>query len=163
MSSHVANGGIVVWLTLCVGMLFHIMPLPSMVEAWRPDWLLLFMIYWAMALPHRYSILTAWILGVLLDVLLGATLGIRALAFSLVIYVVVFHFQRIRNFTRWQQTLLVGLLICLYHGVVYWVQVIVNGETRFDVNMFLPAISSLLIWWWVFWLLRSIRRSYNIR
>ena len=72
MSAHIANGRLVVWLTLFIGMMFQIMLLPKIVEAWRPDWLLMVMMYWAMALPHRYSILTAWLLGVMLDVLLGA-------------------------------------------------------------------------------------------
>ncbi|WP_153913859.1 rod shape-determining protein MreD [Shewanella sp. TC10] len=162
MSAHIANGRFVVLVTIFIGMMFQIMPLPKIVEAWRPDWLLMVMIYWAMALPHRYSILTAWILGVLLDVLLGATLGIRSLAFSIVIYVIVMQSQRLRNFTRWQQSILVAIFICLYHFIIYWVEFVVNG-VAFDWSMFLPAVSSIFMWWWVFWVLRNIRRSYKVR
>jgi rod shape-determining protein MreD len=163
MSAHIANGRLVVWLTLFIGMMFQIMPLPQMVEAWRPDWLLMVMIYWAMALPHRYSILTAWLLGVMLDVLLGAHLGIRSLALSLVIYIVVLLCQRLRNYPRWQQSLLVACFIFIYHVVIFWVQFVVVGATPFNVEMFLPAISSLFIWWWVFWILRNMRRHYKVR
>ncbi|MGI2170298.1 rod shape-determining protein MreD [Shewanella sp. MF05960] len=163
MSAHIASGRLVVWLTLFIGMMFQIMPLPSMVENWRPDWLLMVMVYWAMALPHRYSILTAWILGVMLDVLLGATLGIRSLALSLVIYIVVLICQRLRNYPRWQQSLVIASLICIYHALIFWVQFVVVGATPFDFNMFLPAVSSLFIWWWVFWVLRNIRRRYKVR
>lgn len=163
MSSHVANGRLVVWITLFTAMMFQIMPLPKIVDAWRPDWLLMVMIYWAMALPHRYSILTAWLLGVLLDVMLGATLGIRALAFSLVIYIVVLQFQQLRNFTRWQQSILVACFIFIYHLVIYWVEYVVAGASPFNSDMFLPAISSIAIWWWVFWVLRNIRRRYKVR
>ncbi|MBR9728772.1 rod shape-determining protein MreD [Shewanella intestini] len=163
MSAHVANGRLVVWLTFFLGAMFQIMPLPKIVEVWRPDWLVLVAIYWAMALPHRYNILTACFLGVLLDILLGATVGIRALAFSLVIYVVVMHSQRLRNFPRWQQSLLVSSLICGYHLVVFWVQYVVVGETPIDVVLFLPAISSVFIWWWLFLVLRNLRRLYNVR
>ncbi|GGP61400.1 MULTISPECIES: rod shape-determining protein MreD [Shewanella] len=163
MSAHIANGRLVVWLTLFIGMMFQIMPLPTMVEAWRPDWLLMVLVYWAMALPHRYSILTAWILGVLLDVLLGATLGIRSLALSLVIYIVVLLCQRLRNYPRWQQSLVIAGLICIYHALIFWVQFVVVGAAPFDFSMFLPAISSLFIWWWVFWILRNMRRRYKVR
>ncbi|WP_394493166.1 rod shape-determining protein MreD [Shewanella sp. ENK2] len=162
MSAHIANGRFVVLVTIFIGMMFQIMPLPKIVEAWRPDWLLMVMIYWAMALPHRYSILTAWVLGVLLDVLLGATLGIRSLAFSIVIYVIVMQSQRLRNFTRWQQSILVAIFVCLYHFIIYWVEFVVNS-VAFDWSMFLPAVSSIFMWWWVFWVLRNIRRRYKVR
>jgi rod shape-determining protein MreD len=159
---HIPHGRWAVWLSFLVAMLFQIMPLPVIVEGWRPDWLLLVMIYWAMALPHRYNILSAWILGVLLDILLGAHLGIRALAMSLVVYVVVLHFQRLRNFPMWQQSLMIASLVCLFHLVVFWVQFVVNVAT-FDVHLFLPAVSSLIIWPWVFWMLRRVRRIYKVR
>lgn len=163
MSAHIANGRLVVWLTFFIGMMFQIMPLPKMVEAWRPDWLLMVMMYWAMALPHRYNILTAWVLGVMLDVLLGAHLGIRSLALSLVIYIVVLLFQRLRNYPRWQQSILVACFICIYHMVIFATQFVVVESSPFNVEMFLPAISSLFIWWWVFWVLRNMRRHYKVR
>ncbi|WP_144212332.1 rod shape-determining protein MreD [Shewanella donghaensis] len=162
MSAHIANGRIVVLITIFIGMMFQIMPLPAIVEAWRPDWLLMVMIYWAMALPHRYSVLTAWVIGVLLDVLLGATLGVRSLAFSIVIYLIVIQSQRLRNFTRWQQSILVALFVCLYHFIIYWVEFVING-VQFNWSMFLPAISSIFMWWWFFWVLRNIRRRYKVR
>ncbi len=156
------NRRIVVWLTLFVGVLFQIMPLPDLVAPWRPDWLLLVLIYWTMALPHRYNILTAWILGVALDVLLGSTLGVRALGFSLVIYVVALHFQRMRNFTIWQQSLLVACLVGVYHLVVFWLQYVLTKAT-YSHDIFWPMVSSLAIWPWVFWSLRRLRRGYKVR
>jgi rod shape-determining protein MreD len=162
MNLHAANGRWVVWLSLLVAMLFQIMPLPELVEAWRPDWLLLVIIYWAMALPHRYNILTAWVLGVMLDILLGATLGIRAFAMSVVVYVVVLHFQRLRNFPMWQQALLVATQVALYNLIVFWVQ-FVTDTANFDITLFYPAFSSLIMWPWIFWILRRVRRLYKVR
>ncbi|BFL82132.1 hypothetical protein LFREDSHE_05820 [Shewanella baltica] len=105
MSFQAANGRFIVWVTLFIGVISQIMPLPSVVDAWRPDWLLMIVLYWSIALPHRYNILTAWVLGLVLDILLGATLGVRSLAMSLVIYVAILHCQRLRNFlsgnSRW--------------------------------------------------------------
>ncbi|MCG9695492.1 rod shape-determining protein MreD [Shewanella sp. Isolate11] len=162
MSMHVPHGRWVVWLSFLVAMLLQIMPLPSLVEDWRPDWLLLVMFYWAMALPHRYNILSAWLLGVLLDIMLGAHLGIRALSMSLVIYVVVLHFQRLRNFSMWQQTLMMAGLVCLHHLLVFWLQFVVNVAS-FDTSLFLPVVSSVLLWPWVFLILRRVRRVYKVR
>ncbi|MGI2260214.1 rod shape-determining protein MreD [Shewanella sp. GXUN23E] len=162
MSYQAAHGRWLVWLTMLLGLMFQIMPLPNLVESWRPDWLLLVLIYWAMALPHRVNILTAFMMGIALDVLLGSVLGIRALAFSLVIYVVVLHFQRLRNFPLWQQAFVVALLVSFYHLVVFWAEFVIDAA-HFNVGLFLPAVSSLLLWPWVFMMLRRLRRHYKVR
>ena len=162
MSFQAANGRFIVWVTLFIGVISQIMPLPSVVDAWRPDWLLMIVLYWSIALPHRYNILTAWMLGLVLDILLGATLGVRSLAMSLVIYVAILHCQRLRNFPKWQQSLVIMLLICMYHLVIYWVEFVMQ-EAVFDTDLFLPAISGLVIWPWIFWILRRVRRHYKVR
>ena len=162
MSFQAANGRFIVWVTLFIGVISQIMPLPSVVDAWRPDWLLMIVLYWSIALPHRYNILTAWVLGLVLDILLGATLGVRSLAISLVIYVAILHCQRLRNFPKWQQSLVIMLLICMYHLVIYWVEFVMQ-EAVFDTDLFLPAISGLVIWPWIFWILRRVRRHYKVR
>ncbi|WP_300478465.1 rod shape-determining protein MreD [Shewanella sp.] len=162
MSFQAANGRFIVWVTLFIGVISQIMPLPSAADAWRPDWLLMIVLYWSIALPHRYNILTAWILGLVLDILLGATLGVRSLAMSLVIYVAILHCQRLRNFPKWQQSLVIMLLICMYHLVIYWVEFVMQ-EAVFDTDLFLPAISGLVIWPWIFWILRRVRRHYKVR
>lgn len=162
MSFQAANGRFIVWVTLFIGVISQIMPLPSAVDAWRPDWLLMIVLYWSIALPHRYNILTAWVLGLVLDILLGATLGVRSLAMSLVIYIAILHCLRLRNFPQWQQSLVIMLLICIYHLVIYWVEFVMQ-EAVFKTDLFLPAISGLVIWPWIFWILRRVRRHYKVR
>ncbi len=161
MQTRVPHGRWVVWLSFLVAMLLQIMPLPNLVAAWRPDWLLLVMLYWAMALPHRYNILSAWILGVLLDILLGAHLGIRALAMSLTIYIVVLHFQRLRNFSMWKQSIMIAILVCFDHLLIFWLQFIVD-QASFSNGLFFPVISSMLLWPWIFFILRHLRRTHKV-
>lgn len=156
------RGGLVVWFSMLLGLLFQLMPVPEVVEASRPDWLLLIMIYWAMALPHRYNILTAWVLGTVLDVLLGSYLGIRSLTFSLVIYVIVLNYQKLRNFSIWQQALIIAFLLLLYHLLIYWMQFVIF-RSEFQVQQLLPVLSGTVIWPWIYWLLRRLRRRYKVK
>ncbi|GLP97370.1 rod shape-determining protein MreD [Paraferrimonas sedimenticola] len=162
MALQAANGRAVVWATLFLALLLQIMPLPEVVSAARPDWLFIALAYWTMALPHRYSILTAWLMGLLLDILLGATMGVRALALALVIYVVALHFQRLRNFPVWQQAILLAVLSGVYHLVIFWIQ-FVTSKSLFDPIILLPVVSNLIIWSWAYWLLRRIRRDFKVR
>jgi rod shape-determining protein MreD len=68
----------------------------------------------------------------------------------------------LRNFPQWQQSLVIMLLICIYHLVIYWVEFVMQ-EAVFKTDLFLPAISGLVIWPWIFWILRRVRRHYKVR
>ena len=46
-------------------------------EPFRPDWLAMVLILLALALLHRTNVGTAWVAGLLLDVLPGSTLWVR--------------------------------------------------------------------------------------
>ncbi len=58
-----AHNGVMILLTLLIAVMASIMPLPLSVDAFRPDWVLIVLIYWCMALPGRVNIITAWIMG----------------------------------------------------------------------------------------------------
>ncbi len=45
--------------------LLLVMPLPNWLEYYRPEWMALVVIYWAMALPHKIGLASAWALGFL--------------------------------------------------------------------------------------------------
>ena len=46
----------VVWLSLLAALLLTIVPIPSAIEIYRPQWVVLFVIYWTIALPQRVSV-----------------------------------------------------------------------------------------------------------
>lgn len=162
MSYQSAKRSWIAWLTILLGLLCQIMPMPSIAVYWRPSWLLLVLIYWSMALPHRFNIFTALTFGIVLDILLGSPLGVHSLAFSLVIYVVALHFQRLRNFPIWQQSIVIGLLICFAQLVIFWLEFFINSA-QFGFKLFLPGLFSALLWPWIFMILRRVRRSYKVR
>ena len=66
MSRDRASRRLPVVITLIVGLMLTIMPLPESAEAFRPDWLALLLIFWAMQLPRTWSVGTAWMIGIVL-------------------------------------------------------------------------------------------------
>ncbi len=157
-----AHNGVIILLTLLVALMASIMPLPLSVDAFRPDWVLIVLIYWCMALPARVNIITAWIMGFLLDVLLGSVLGVHAAAMAISVYIVAENFQKIRNFSIWQQALITGVLAALYHLVVFWLQRFLIDVT-FLTSYLYPVITTIVLWPWVFYLLRKVRRHFSIK
>jgi len=157
-----AHNGVIILLTLLVAVMASIMPLPLSVDAFRPDWVLIVLVYWCMALPGRVNIITAWVMGFLLDVLLGSVLGVHAAAMAISVFIVAENYQKIRNFSIWQQALIAGVLAALYHLVVFWLQRFLI-DVSFLTSYLYPVITTIVLWPWVFYLLRKVRRHFSIK
>ncbi|WP_371376651.1 rod shape-determining protein MreD [Thalassotalea aquiviva] len=151
----------IIWLSVIFALMFTIMPLPIHIDAYRPNWALLVLAYWAIALPNRVNVLSAWGVGFIVDVLLGSILGVNAIATAIVVYVLVNNFQKIRNYSLWQQSLIIGLLTAFYHLIVFWIQRFVL-DIGFSLAYLKPVIATTIIWWIVFLLLRKLRRQFRV-
>lgn len=138
------------------------MPLPLSVDAFRPDWVLVVLLYWCLALPTRVNVITAWVLGFVLDVLLGSTLGVHAAGMGIAVYIIADNFQKIRNFSVWQQAMIIGVLSALYHLIVFWLQRFLN-DAVFLPSYLYPTVTTIIVWPWAFLLLRKIRRNFKIK
>jgi rod shape-determining protein MreD len=151
-----------IYLSLFVALILTVMPMPQLVKLARPDWVLLVLMYWTMALPQRISVGTAFFSGFIVDVLVGTVLGVNALAFSVVIFIVAQHHLKIRNFSIVQQSLLVGLLLALYQLLLFWLSHFLTG-VYFMPQYLWPVVTGMLVWPWLFWLLRRYRRQLKIQ
>lgn len=148
-------------LSILGALVLQITPLPVQVDVYRPDWVLIVLSYWAMALPHRVNVGMAFIAGVAMDILLGTTLGVHSLALSISVYVLAANYQRLRNYSVWQQAIIIGLVSALYHLVLFWLQRLLL-DIPFRLDYLLPVVTSMALWPWVFWMLRKIRRQLRI-
>lgn len=155
----------VILVSFFVAMILSIVSVPNTLP-WefgylRPDWMLLVLIYWVIALPHRVGAFTAWMLGLVMDVLLGSLLGQHALIFLVVAYLSENLYQRLRMFAVWQQSLVVFALIGVAHLLGFWIQRIV-GSNEWSWWLMLPAVMSAFVWPWMFLLLRALRRFFAV-
>lgn len=153
------------WLAIAtsffIAFLLTILPLPTWAMWFRPPWVLLVMMYWVLTLPHRFNLVVAWVLGLLLDGMSGTLLGQHALSMTTVAYIVLKGHQQIRFFPIWQQASLVFVLILIYQLLQLLIQGFV-GQLSYTWLLWLPALTSMLLWPWLFVVLRDVRQHYRV-
>lgn len=161
MSLEKHHGGWIIALSFGFSFVLAIMPLPSWAIEWRPDWVTMILIYWCIALPQRVGIMTGWLVGIIQDVLHDTLLGYHALSMSLIAYISVRFHRRFRIFPWWQQVISIFVMVAAIHLPDIWVYGILQ-QRPVDWNFLYPAISSMILWQWVFVILRDIRRTYKV-
>lgn len=153
----------VIFLSFFIAYLLAIVPFPAWAMNYRPEWVPMVLIYWTMALPYRVGIGSAWVVGLVLDVLEGSTLGVNALALVIVAYVALSLHLRMRMFSTLQQSGLVLALVGLNLMLCNWLQIVTGQSVSSNLLFLMAALTSAVIWPSVFHLLRQIRRGFDVR
>ncbi len=132
-------------LSLIVALMLAIAPMPEWAAPFRPDWVALALLYWGMTFPQNYSVGSAWVTGLVLDVAQGTLLGQHALALSIIIYVTVkFHLQ-LRQFPVLQLVATVFAILALYQFILFWING-VAGIAAPAITYWGPVIGGAIIW-----------------
>jgi len=157
MTQNRPQGRIILFITIIVAMILVMVPMPDMLRLFRPEWVLMTLLYWAMALPERVGIGFAWTIGLLMDMLLGGALGVLAFSYALVIYLILNLHLRLRQYPIWQQALIVMSLVLLVHIIK-----VIFSPADASWYIWAPAVVSTLVWPIVFTVLRKIRRVFGV-
>lgn len=151
----------VILTTLLIALILALLPMPDWTMWLRPAWVLIVLIYWAITAPDRVNVGVAWMTGLVVDVLNGSLLGEHALAFTIVIYFVSRIYIRIRMFPMMQQGLSIFIFVLLYQFVLYCIQGFI-GELPRSHLYWLSSLTSMLLWPWLFVLMRDCRRWLRV-
>ena len=157
-----AKGNRYIAISLIIAMALTILPMPETFANYRPEWVALVLLYWIMALPHRIGINIAWLMGISLDVLKGALLGQHALAMVVLAFMMLNLSLRIRVYPFWQQSVMVGLILFFYHGLLLWIYDM-TGTIEFNWQYWTPVLLGALLWPWILIILRDLRRRHQVR
>jgi len=131
-------------LSALVALALAVIPLPTVLEAFRPDFLVLVVFYWSIESPRAGGLTLAFMAGLALDVIQGVVLGQHALALTLTAGWATHLRLRIRVFSILSQCLTIFALLTAYQFVLFWI----DGATGNPVTTFgrwlAPVIGALL-------------------
>lgn len=162
MRGHTLFQLLVLCLIFIIAFVLEIMPWAEGFQGMRPTWVVLVLSYWALALPNKVSVGSAFVAGIVWDLILGSILGVHALVLSVAIYFVAKYHLILRNLSLWLQSLLMMLFIILIRFAIFFVELVLHSA-EFNSQELLGAVLSGVLWPWVFLLMRQIRRGLHLR
>jgi rod shape-determining protein MreD len=132
-------------LSSLVALALAVLPLPSVLDSLRPDFLVLVVFYWSIESPRTGGLTLAFVAGLALDVIQGVVLGQHALALTLMAGWATHLRLRLRVFSILSQCLTIFALLTGYQFVLFWV----DGATGNAVTTFgrwLAPVMGALLW-----------------
>jgi len=145
------------YLLLGLGLILSLTPLPESLEPFRPPWISLVLIYWSLEGPRPISLGFAFGVGLIADVLLASLLGLHALQWVVLMFLVARFSSRIRFSSPFRQTLTVLLLLLNERFILLWI-LLLRGERDLGLGLWMPAIIGAFIWPWLFVFLSRMRQ-----
>jgi rod shape-determining protein MreD len=136
--------GIPAMLGLVGALALTVVPLPDEVAAFKPDWVAALLLYWSVVDLGRFRLLTAFWMGLALDVLTGALLGQNALALLVIVYLAHRFHLRIRAFPVSQLVATLTGLLALYQFVLFWVDGMAERSVP-AIERFGPIVSGAVL------------------
>lgn len=164
MDQKVIKGYITIAITLLIGMVLAILPLPGRTVWLRPYWVLLIIIFWSLTSPRWLGVGIAFLLGLVMDLLTGTILGQQAFLYTLIAFFVLKLQNWMIRMPLLQQTFTVLFLIIIYSIINMFLNVYIL-QVPVDKDFWLPVLTSMMIWPWLSGLLficqrRMIARVY---
>ena len=132
-------------LSFCAAFLLVALPLPQMMSYWRPELVTMVLVFWVLNASDKVGIWTAFVLGLLLDVLMGTTFGVYPLMLAVVAYLARFSYRRVKVFSLLQTGGLVFALV-LISLIIKRILLGVLGTGPDSLLFWAPALTSAFLW-----------------
>lgn len=157
-----APNSLVFWISWCAAIFLMLLVLPAPFNAFKPYWLGLLTIYWALEQPERMGLGFAFAIGLFGDFINSPILGEQALRLTIIAFVVLRIRPRLRFFPMLQQSLAV-LALLLNDRIVLLMIRGFSATPALDWAFWLGPLTATLLWPWLFLLLDLVSSRRRIR
>jgi len=132
-------------LTLVAALLANLLPWSGWALWLVPDFVALIVLYWCIEEPRKIGFLTAWGLGLLMDIADGSLFGQHALAYVILAYAGIALHRRVQRFSMTPQMLHVLPLLLLTSLIVLLVRALAGADFP-GYAYFLGSITGAALW-----------------
>ena len=131
-------------------------PLSYAVSGWRPLFMMMVVLFWVICQPIWCGIWFAFGVGVFLDLLTGAPLGLNALIFVVITFLVRFFTREKRIMTFFNLWVITLITVFAYLFLTWLVQIMAGVQFSFTRH-WEPMITSILCWPFIYYMLKQWR------
>ena len=132
-------------LTLIAALMLNLLPWTG---AWlwiKPDFVALVVLYWCIEQPRKVGFVSAWLMGLFMDIADGTLLGQHALAYSILAYAGIVLHRRVRMFSGTPQVVHVLLLLLMNDLIVLAIRLAAGADFP-GLVYFLGSIVAAALW-----------------
>ena len=148
--------------TLVFALLSMLVPLPGVLEPFKPYWPALFLLYWSLESEDRVTLGLAFVVGLAADLLNGVVLGEQALRLCALVFIALRFRSRLRFFPMWQQALAV-LALLLNDRILLLIVRVLAGASLPPASWWISPFVGAALWPFLFLLLDDLRARLRIQ
>ncbi len=148
--------------TLVFALLSMLVPLPGVLEPFKPYWPALILLYWSLESEDRVTLGLAFAVGLVADLLNGVVLGEQALRLCALVFIALRFRSRLRFFPMWQQALAV-LALLLNDRVLLLLVRVLAGASLPPASWWISPFVGAALWPFLFLLLDDLRARLRIQ
>ena len=134
-----------IYFTLLIALLCQLFPWVGQGIIFRPDFVLVVVLYWLLRAPHLCNVGTAWVAGLLVDLATGSLLGQHALSFTITAFIGLSYQRRLVLFNTWQLAGYVIALLTLERVLMLLLKLFAGNENP-SWHYLWPILTGLLLW-----------------
>jgi len=148
--------------TMAFSLISMLVPLPAVLEPFKPYWPALILLYWTLESGDRVGLGLAFAMGLGADLLNGVLLGEQALRLCALVFIALRFRSRLRFFPMWQQTLAV-LALLLNDRILLLIVRAFAGEPLPPATWWISPFVGAALWPFLFLLLDDLRMRLRIQ
>ena len=150
---------LIILITIVLGLFLTLITLP--LGYYAPEWMLLVVIYWAIAMPSNNKMFLAFLSGIIVDIVFGQALGVSSLFYVVLIYFILRLYNSLRYMTIAQQAVVLFFFIFIKQHLLVWLYYIIDRNIDYQA-LLVGSIISAFVWPLIYYTLRFVRRKFHI-
>lgn len=148
-------------ITTLIGGVLSLVDLPDWLFYFRPDWIALVVTFWVLSFPGKLSVFYGLLSGIFLDLILVKPLGLNALGFILLAYLIGYWSSQIRALTLWQQCLFLVILLS-FCKLIIGIAAVISTDFVFTRFYWYSALGNLIFWPLLFMILQEVKQAFLV-
>lgn len=147
---------IAIVMSVIVASVLIVYPLSYSASGWRPEYMLLVVMFWVICQPTWCGVWFAFATGMFLDLLVGAPLGLNALSFVIVSFVTRFLIREKRILTFLHIWIIISFTTTA-HLLLQWFMQVMGGLDFALARHWQPLLSSIAVFPLLYFMLKRWR------